>query len=116
MNDVLKLFTTTYTNDKYGVPKPVNEAVEVFCERKSVTRSEFFNAGRNGLNPEYVFTVFKGDYNGETVLEYDGKTYSVYRTYETDDDYIELYVQRKGGTNGAKSDSGQSTSGNQQDP
>lgn len=116
MNDVLKLFKTTYVNDKYGVPKPVNEAVEVFCERQSVTRSEFFNAGRNGLNPEYVFTVFKGDYEGETVLEYDGKTYSVYRAYETDSDYIELYVERKGGTNGAKSNSGQSNSGNQQDP
>lgn len=105
MNDVLKLFKTTYTNDKYGVPVPSNVATEVFCERHSVTRNEFFNAGRNGLTPEYVFTVFKGDYDGETVLEYNGKTYSVYRTYETDDDYIELYVNRKGGTNGEKSNS-----------
>lgn len=103
MNDVLKLFKTTYTPNKYGVPVPTNEEREVFCDRHSVTRSEFFNAGRNGLTPEYVFSVFKGDYEGETVLKYNGLTYSIYRTYETDDDYIELYVSRKGGTNGEES-------------
>lgn len=105
MNDTLNLFTTTYTNNQYGVPVATQEKHEVFCERHSVSRSEFFNAGRNGLNPQFVFTVFKGDYQGETVCEYDGAAYSIYRTYETDDDYIELYVERKGGTNGQKSDS-----------
>ena len=106
MNDTLFLLTKTHTNNKYGVPVATNEKHEVFCERHSVSRSEFFNAGRNGLNPEYVFTIFKGDYQGELVCEYDGLTYAIYRTYETDDDYIELYVQRKGGTNGEESDSG----------
>lgn len=105
MNDVLKLLKTTYTTNKYGVPEATNESVEVFCEKQSVTRSEFFNAGRNGLTPEFVFTIFKGDYQGETTLKYDGLTYSIYRTYETDSDYIELYVARKGGTNGEKADS-----------
>lgn len=104
MNDTLFLLETTYTNNSAGVPIPSNVKHEVFCERKSVTRSEFFNAGRNGLNPEYVFTVFKGDYMGERTCEYDGLTYAIYRTYETDDDYIELYVMRKGGTNGQESD------------
>lgn len=100
MDDTLKLLKTTYEPNKYGVPVPTETAAEVFCERKDITRSEFFNAGRNGLNPSYVFTVFKGDYEGESVVEYNGLTYSIYRTYETDDDYIELYVERKGGTNG----------------
>jgi SPP1 family predicted phage head-tail adaptor len=104
MNDTLFLLTTTYTTNKYGVPVETNVKNEVFCERQSVSRSEFFNAGRNGLNPEFVFTIFKGDYQGELVCEYDGLTYAIYRTYETDDDYIELYVQRKGGTNGKESD------------
>lgn len=105
MNDTLFLLKTTYTNNQYGVPIASNEKIEVFCEKQSVTRNEFFNAGRNGLNPQFVFTIFKGDYQGELACEYDGLTYSIYRTYETDDDYIELYVERKGGTNGEKSDS-----------
>lgn len=108
MNDTLFLLSTTYTKDKYGQSIPTNVKVEVFCDKQSVSRSEFHNAGRNGLNPQFVFTVFKGDYNGEAVCEYDGLTYSIYRTYETDSDYIELYVERKGGTNGEESNSGQS--------
>lgn len=104
MNDTLYLLTNTYTPNQYGVPVLTTTKNEVFCERASVSRSEFFEAGRNGLNPQFVFTVFKGDYQGETICEYDGQTYSIYRTYETDDDYIELYVERKGGTNGQESD------------
>ena len=103
MDDTLFLFTTTYEADKYGVPRPTQSKKEIFCRRSSVTRSEFFEAGRNGLNPQFVFTVFKGEYGGETVCEYNGQTYSIYRTYETDNDYIELYVERKGGTNGEES-------------
>lgn len=105
MNDVLTLLKTTYTTDKYGQQIPTQEAHVVFCERHSISRNEFFNAGRNGLNPQFEFTVFKGDYMGETVCEYDGQSYSIYRTYETDSDYIELYVERKGGTNGEKDNS-----------
>ena len=52
------------------------------CQVDSVTRSEFFEAGRNGLNPEFVFRVFFGDYEGgERLVEYRGKRYSIYRTY-----------------------------------
>lgn len=104
MDDTLKLLSTTYENNKYGVPVETITAKEVFCKKSSVTRSEFFNAGRNGLNPAFVFTVFKGEYAGESICEYNGETYAIYRTYETDSDYIELYVERKGGTNGEESD------------
>ena len=44
--------------------------------------------------------MFFGDYSGESVVEYNGGTYSVYRTYLRKTDIIELYVERKGGTNG----------------
>lgn len=72
----------------------------VFCNVDSVSRNEFFEAGRNGLNPEFVFTMFFGDYEGEHTLIYNGLAYAVYRTYRGRNDTIELYVQRKGGTNG----------------
>lgn len=75
----------------------------VFCNVNSVSRNEFFEAGRNGLNPEFVFTMFFGDYEGEHTLIYNGLAYAVYRTYHGRNDTIELYVQRKGGTNGKES-------------
>ena len=102
MDDVLTLLLYTYTKDKYGVrQKGTPERTEVFCRVESVTRSEFFAGGRNGLNPEFKFIIFGGDYRGETELEYKGKGYSVYRTYhQPGTDYMELYVERKGGSNG----------------
>ena len=75
----------------------------VFCNVNSVSRNEFFEAGRNGLNPEFVFTMFFGDYEGEDTLIYNGLAYAVYRTYHGRNDTIELYVERKGGTNGKQS-------------
>lgn len=64
-----------------------------------MTRAEFFDAGRNGLNPEYQFTLFAGDYEGEPVVIYNGSPFSVYRTYHARTDVIELYCERRGGTN-----------------
>ena len=99
-SDVISLYADTITYDAYGVARKTRTAREVFCKVDSVTRSEFFEAGRQGLNPEYRITMFFGDYNGESVVGYKGRTYSVYRTYQAKTDIIELYVERQGGTNG----------------
>lgn len=104
-SDTIKLISSTKTKNKYGVYEETHAAREVFCNVQSVTQSEFFEGGRNGLNPEYRFTMFGPDYQGETIVEYKGKTYTVYRTYITRNDMIELYVERRGGTNGIETDS-----------
>ena len=98
-SDVIKLISMNRTQDEYGRWVATPTAKEVFCQVDSITRAEFFDGGRNGLNPELKFTMFFGDYNGESVVEYAGNTYSVYRTYLRRTDIIELYVERKGGTN-----------------
>lgn len=98
-SDVIKLISTTRTQDEYGRWVATSTAKEVFCQVDSITRAEFYEGGRNGLNPEFRFTMFFGDYSGESVVEYAGNTYSVYRTYLRRTDIIELYVERKGGTN-----------------
>lgn len=100
MDDVLFLISVVKTVDDNGVERETRTSRQIFCRKQSVTRTEFFAGGRSGLNPAFVFTVFRGDYTGETLIEYDGKTYSVYRTYQPDSDYMELYAQREGGSNG----------------
>lgn len=90
----------TKRNDRGVLVKKDKALREIFCQIESVTRSEFYEGGRNGLNPAFVFTVFAGDYCGEEVCIYEGRRYAIYRTYRTDDDYMELYAERKGGTNG----------------
>jgi SPP1 family predicted phage head-tail adaptor len=101
MDDVLSLISYVYEKNAYGVSVPVESSKEILCKVNSITRVEFFQAGRTGLNPSFMFTVFAGDYAGETVIEYAGQRYAVYRTYKIPgEDYMELYVQREGGTNG----------------
>lgn len=97
---VITLIKETPTKDDMNVYQTVETENEVMCQKGSVTQTEFFGGGRNGLNPEMMFKVFQGDYEGERKCEYEGKRYAIYRTYESDEDYIELYVQREGGTNG----------------
>lgn len=82
----------TMTQNAIGEWIPAIVRVEVFAQIQEVSSSEFFAASQIGLAAEKRFLVFAGDYQGETVLDYDGNNYSVYRTY-TSGDYIELYCQ-----------------------
>lgn len=102
MDDVIVLISESYTVNDYGVRVPTETRQQVFCKVKSVTRAEFFDGGRNGLNPQYEFDIFVGDYSEQAIIEYKEKRYSVYRVHQPENaDYIELYCERKGGTNGA---------------
>lgn len=104
-SEVITLLGETQTQNEFGVWVSERTSKDVFCQVNSVTRAEFFEGGRNGLNPEYRFTVFFGDYSGEREVIFKGNAYSVYRTYHARTDELELYVERKGGSNGTQSTS-----------
>lgn len=99
-SNVISLISETKTVNSLGVTSTTNSYTDVFCNVSSISAQEFFEGGRSGLNPSYRMTLFFGDYNGEKMLEYNGETYAIYRTYQKTTDTIELYVERKGGTNG----------------
>lgn len=97
----IKLIKTTRTQDARGVWRTSETSRTILCRQDdSVTSAEFFDGGRNGLNPSRRFVVFFADYEGESIVEHEGLRYSVYRTYRNKTDNLELYVERKGGTNG----------------
>lgn len=110
-SDTIKLIAETKSQDDNGVWQSTKTEREVFCQVDSVTRDEFFNGGRNGLNPEFRITMFGPDYRDERIVEYCGKQYAVYRIYQERNDLLELYVERKGGTNIASEISGGSSNG-----
>ena len=99
-SNVITLIGTTREQDSFGIWREQYTERNVFCDVQSVSQTEFFEGGSNGLNPAYQFTMFFGDYNGESLVKYNGDTYAVYRTYHARTDDLELYVERKGGTNG----------------
>lgn len=98
MEDVILLVEETTKEDDYGVISTSQNTKQVFCNVSSVSSTEWFEGGRNGLNPKFRFTMFAHDYSDEEIVEYNGKRYSVYRTFLKDADSIEIYVEKKKGT------------------
>lgn len=94
MTDVITLITQTITTDKYGNEVATETEKTVYCEVDSISQTEFYAAANTELNPEYRFTIFFGDYDGQSLVKFNGARYSVYRTYRIGDD-LELYTERK---------------------
>lgn len=93
----ISLLTSEYVQDELGQWSETQTKTDVFAIVSSVTMSEFFQAGMQGMKPEYRMTVWMNEYDGQENLEYNEKNYTIYRTYRRDDGRIELYVtERKG--------------------
>ena len=99
MNQAAKiaLLKTTYTQDDLGEWTETRTNTEIFGWVESVSMSEFYQAGMQGLEPEYKITIWMQEYGGQDLVEYNSKIYSVYRTFRRSDGRLELYVTgRKG--------------------
>lgn len=99
-SEVMYLVNITKNQDENGIWQTHETKRKVYVNVKSTSATEFHEAGRNGLNPDLVFTLFMYDYHDEIVIEYKNKRYSVYRTYiirSNGNDYIELHTERQGG-------------------
>lgn len=92
------LVEQTKTQNAIGEWVTAENLRKVYANVTSVSASEYFSASQIGLNPEVRFTMFAPDYHGETIIEYNGYRYSVYRVYVASTDKMELYAQREAGT------------------
>ena len=81
--------------DDYGVWHENIDWRKVYVGVRSVSATEFFEGGKNGFRPEWRFTLFRYDYGGEHLIDYDGNVYEIYRTYNSGSDEIELYAERR---------------------
>ena len=69
------------TYDAYGNEIIQYSENDVFVKPRGVYNSEFYNAAQAGLNPSITFELTnQADYNGETLIEYNGSNYRVIRT------------------------------------
>ena len=98
MRDVIAyLIGKAITKNEYKQEVETDTRTEIMALYESVSQSEFYKGGEAGLKPEFRLTTAIIDYSGEKEVELDGKRYGIYRTFEVDKDYIELYCERKGG-------------------
>lgn len=96
-SQVITLLSVTRTQDNLKVWHEVPTQRQVYCEVSSISQSEWFEGGRNGLNPALRFRMFAPDYQGEKTLLYNGTEYSVYRTYVDRNELIDLYTEQRRG-------------------
>lgn len=66
---------------------------EIFCNKKSIKRAEFYQAASSGFKPEVLLEIYNFDYNGEKKVEFENKVYQIIRTYEPDSEIIELTLE-----------------------
>lgn len=93
-SNTVDLVSVAYGTDSIGQHVAVETLRTVFCAVDSISRAEFYDAGRNGLKPELRITLFSPDYNGEEALILNKIRYGVVRTYQNRNETIELYVER----------------------
>lgn len=98
----IKLISQETTGeDSIGQSIITEKEREVLVEVQSVNSSEFFSGQQGGLAPEYRFRINSFGYKGEKVCVFNGKRYSIYKVYESDNNYIDLYAEEERGTTNA---------------
>lgn len=86
------------TYDTYANEKITYTSREVFVLPKSVFNAEFYRAAQVGLHPSVTLELTnRDDYDGEKLVEFEGKMYSVIRTdWNAQRDKISLILGEKG--------------------
>lgn len=100
----ITLIKETQTTDSIGQLIDSESTTDVIGEVKSVSQSEYMQGRQDGLSPSFVFLVSIFAYSDQTIVSYNGNRYSIYRTYEADENTIELYCEREVGSTGEESE------------
>jgi len=89
------------THDDYGNEVKTTTDREVFAQQRGVYESEFYNASQVGLHPSKNFRISNTeDYQGEKVLEHEGKLYTVVRVdWDGNRDTVNLVCEERAGFN-----------------
>ena len=91
------LISETYEKDSTCQNVAGKKETPVIGFESSVYQNEFFAADQAGIRSSGIIKMNRADYNGEKLLTINGQEFSIYRTYEPDADFIELYYGRRVG-------------------
>lgn len=108
MDRTIEIYLLKEKTEYDEIGQPVDTVTDkrlVFAQYRSIARAEWFEAGRNGFNPNITFVVNAFDYHGESIVQWNGSLYGVYRTYIARNEKVELYCEKKGGLQGGTEES-----------
>lgn len=88
---------STVSYDAYGNEVITHTTIDVYVMPRGVYNAEFYNAAQAGLHPSITFELTnRADYNGEKLIEWEGKMYSVIRTdWNAQRDSIRLICEER---------------------
>ena len=67
----------------------------ILCRKKSITRSEFYQANQAGIRPSLVVDIHSFEYDNQELAEFEGKRYRILKTYPVDLETLELTMTEK---------------------
>ncbi|MGT2743640.1 phage head closure protein [Streptococcus plurextorum] len=67
----------------------------LLCRKKSITRSEFYQANQAGIRPSLVVDIHSFEYDNQELAEFEGKRYHILKTYPVDLETLELTMTEK---------------------
>lgn len=99
--DIVNLIYTVKGKDADGFITETEVKTEVYANKKSVSRTEYYKAMEIGMQPECIFEMYSDDYklsehevSGKKryadFIEHDGIKYTIGRTYEKTDGKLEV--------------------------
>lgn len=94
LDDVCNLLSQVTTGaDDLGQPIIEEKPFMIFCSKLSITRAEHAIAGQLGHKPEMVLIVDSDAYDKETLLEYRGQKYNIYKSFLRFDGFTEIFCE-----------------------
>lgn len=68
---------------------------KLLCRKRSITRSEFYQANQAGIRPSLVIDIHSFEYDNQELAEFDGKRYRIIKTFPVDLEVLELTLTEK---------------------
>jgi SPP1 family predicted phage head-tail adaptor len=91
--DTAKLITVTQGENDMGDIIETETQTEVFVNRKSVNRAEFYQAHQTGFKPEITLEIRTEDYNRQPKVEFENVKYTIIRDYSKNQEITELICE-----------------------
>lgn len=64
----------------------------LLCRKKSITRSEFYQARQAGMRPSLILNIHSFEYENQEFAEFEGRRYRIEKTYQIDAKTLELML------------------------
>lgn len=94
---VVTLVSIVNTTNEIGENVALETLSDVYGQITSISSTEWFTAQRDGINCRYRVLVHSFEYDNQQYVIIKGTRYKVYRTYDNDDDMVELYLEERVG-------------------